>query len=383
MNKPFANAAMALLISLGAVACSSGGGGASGAGDLQPVGITPNSEPKKKTINNNTAEGNDGYTTLTTVSDAAKKAEEAAQAAKKAAEDAAKAEKEAAEKKAQEEAAKAEQERQKEIERRKLEEAERQKKLDEEARAKEEAAKTQADEIANGLVSSYFAQNKNSKTSEYLANKAKQEALLNTTGRMDNKDLKGATAYSLSATKAGDILLSKKQSYSGYTAIREEVNPAGNTVSPVNSYLAIVTAPTTDKSVVPTDAHYEGSAIFSAKNVPAIQGYTAAAGVNVAVSLDVKNDTISGTIQRTTGKKPLLVTLNSAQIQQAHDAVVFKGEASFTKDIGVPEGTKGTYQGQFAGAKAEEVVGTFESNSTETKNSVQGAFMGKQVATSN
>jgi len=39
----------------------------------------------------------------------------------------------------------------------------------------------------------------------------------------------------------------------------------------------------------------------------------------------------------------------------------------------------GTYKGQFAGNKAEQVVGTFESNSTAKETSIQGAFIGEKA----
>lgn len=374
MNKSVINTALALLMSLGVAACSSGGSGASGASDLQPVDDSAPKANERKQFNNNSTQGADGYTTVTSVSDAAKQAQEqkAAEAAEKQKQEAAKKAEEEA-KKAEENAKKAEEQRKAEEERKRQAEEEQQKLTE-----AEKAARAQADKISSNLATGYFVQKQGSQAQGYLADSAKKAALLEQTGRIDTVKGTSATANAIDAKNGaalGDLLLSKKQSYTGYAVIREEYNPNNKQVNPVNSYIAIVTTPTTDKKAV-VDATYKGTAVYTTKNANTVTGYTNNAGANVGVSLQVTDAKIAGSINRMTGKKDTaLVTFSEAAIQQGNDGVVFAGEAIFHKAIGVAEGVTGTYQGQFGGANAEEVVGTFESATSEKDSSVQGAFM--------
>ncbi|MGX2957582.1 transferrin-binding protein-like solute binding protein, partial [Ursidibacter arcticus] len=175
------------------------------------------------------------------------------------------------------------------------------------------------------------------------------------------------------------------QSYSGYAVIREE---SGLVDQPANAYVAVVTTPTTDKSLV-VDATYKGNAVYSTKNGNAYAGYTVR-GYNAELTLNVKNGVVSGDIKSTVGRQPTIATFNDADIQVANNGLVFEGNAKFNtaaplaltgaKDAAGQrlESIDGIYKGQFAGANAEEVVGTFETNSTEKDFSVQGSFMGKK-----
>ena len=137
------------------------------------------------------------------------------------------------------------------------------------------------------------------------------------------------------------------------------------------------------------DATYTGTAVYTTKNLLNLTGYTDKVGYNAALTLTVKDLVVSGAITQTTGAKRTLVTLNDAVIQAGNNNVVFEGTATFnsraltftsSKDangnyVDVP----GTYKGQFAGSKAEQVVGTFESNSTAKETSIQGAFIGEKT----
>ena len=283
----------------------------------------------------------------------AKKEAEAAQAraeaAKKEAEEA-----EAKARKAEEDAA---------AERAKLEEAKKQTPEEIEKRAK-------ADKIANGLVTSYFLNDNASQTAQILHDVNKRALLTQT---IQAKSGKCNQTWGSGCTDA---------------VIRENYDKTNKQAAPVNSYIALVTTPTTDKAMV-ADATYTGTAVYTTKNLLNLTGYTDKVGYNAALTLTVKDLVVSGAITQTTGAKRTLVTLNDAVIQAGNNNVVFEGTATFnsraltftsSKDangnyVDVP----GTYKGQFAGSKAEQVVGTFESNSTAKETSIQGAFIGEKT----
>lgn len=288
----------------------------------------------------------------------AKKEAEAAQAraeaAKKEAEEA-----EAKAKKAQEEA---------EAEREKLEQA---KKLS----AEEAEKRAKADKIANNLVSSYFVKDSTSQTSQILNDPAKKAVLTTAiqakSGKCNNQ---WRNCNRPENSQTGDVIFTESLSYAGYAVVRENYDAVNKQVVPVYSYIAVVTTPTTDKKVV-TDATYKGTAVYSLKNQPSFTGYTDK-GYNLELTLNVKDSVVNGIIARTTGKKDTLITLNDASVQVGNNNVVFEGTAVFDKKIGLNAEETGSYRGQFAGGNAEQVVGTFETDSTEKDKSVQGAFIG-------
>ena len=313
-----------------------------------------------------------------TIAQAQAKAEEA----KKEAE-AAQARAEAAKKKAEEAEAKARKaEEDAAAERAKLEEAKKQTPEEIEKRAK-------ADKIANGLVTSYFLNDNASQTAQILHDTNKRALLTQTiqakSGKCNQTWGSGCTDEN---TQTGEVLFTESKSYAGYAVIRENYDKTNKQAAPVNSYIALVTTPTTDKAMV-ADATYTGTAVYTTKNLLNLTGYTDKVGYNAALTLTVKDSVVSGAITQTTGAKRTLVTLNDAVIQAGNNNVVFEGTATFnsraltftsSKDangnyVDVP----GTYKGQFAGNKAEQVVGTFESNSTAKETSIQGAFIGEKA----
>lgn len=259
----------------------------------------------------------------------------------------------------------------------------------EEAKAKqqENESKAKADLVKNGLLSSMFNQT-GSESYAYLNDQAKKEILLDTL-KNDKSACKAArNSKCASEAEQGSIIFSDYQSYSGYAVIRENASLAN---IPNNAYVAVVDVPTTEKAAVPVDAIYKGSAVYTTKQGNIYTGYTTK-GYNTDLTLKVKDSVVSGDIKLATGKKPTVVEFENANIQVANNAVVFEGKAVF--NTGAPlsltvkneQGEKldkidGSYRGQFAGRNAEEVVGTFETDSKLKEASVQGAFMGKQVET--
>ncbi len=170
----------------------------------------------------------------------------------------------------------------------------------------------------------------------------------------------------------GAVVLSHKQSYSGYAVIRETY---GSATAPSNSYVALIDTPTTDRKTV-VDATYKGQASYSNKFNPTVAS-------RADFTLTVSGDSVSGIINNAstgTGVVYPLVTLKDGTINATTAGVTFSGEADFAartfNGSAKNPDLAGTYRGAFAGANAEEVVGVFETNSTDKDTSVQGAFAG-------
>ncbi len=251
-------------------------------------------------------------------------------------------------------------------------------KLEAEKRSAEEREKrAKADKIANNLVSSYFIKDDTSQTAQILNDPIKKTALITTIQNKSggcNQNW-GINCYSYNrGVKTGDVIFTESSSYAGYAVVRENYDDTNKQAVPVNSYIAVVTTPTKDKTMV-TDATYTGTATYTTKNQQNLVGYTNK-GYNAALTLSVKDSVVSGMIARTTGKQDTLVTFNNATVQVGNDNVVFEGTATFDPKIGLSTEQSGTYRGQFAGAQAEQVVGTFETDRSDKDSSVQGAFIG-------
>lgn len=198
--------------------------------------------------------------------------------------------------------------------------------------------------------------------------------------------------------EAGTILMNYRQSYTGFAVIREDEtlwkNDDGDRVSSMNSYVYFTNSPVTDKALV-TNATYKG-AMGEADNIrdnTAVvleRGYAYAPFMsNLGFTLNVTDGSVNGNIYYDNNQKTI-VTLNSADVAVNNDGVVgFDGTANFHADIlrinrqedGTYKDVSGTYNGIFAGAKAEEVVGSFQTDKQEeAKNNVQGIFIGTKVS---
>ena len=113
------------------------------------------------------------------------------------------------------------------------------------------------------------------------------------------------------------------------------------------------------------DADYRGTAKFSSGNKLDV--------TNANVTLSVRNSKLAGELLN--DSSGVIASLDETEVKIVNGMVGFNGTASFTgANFGLPGTINGTYKGVFAGAAAEEVVGTFESNSTERTQSIQGAF---------
>ncbi|QIW15562.1 hypothetical protein A4G20_04075 [Pasteurellaceae bacterium RH1A] len=206
----------------------------------------------------------------------------------------------------------------------------------------------------------------------YVTNSEKYAELLNTV--KDQADISEAKAstFSGSTVAQGTIMASHKKSYSSYAVIREAYD-AANKANPANSYVAIVTTPTTDKAMV-VDATYKGQATYTAKNLAAVTTLR----LQDNFTLTVKDNAVAGKVVTAPSNKypegQAVVTFNEGTIAAENNAVTFNGSATFNTTFFGTEA--GTYQGQFAGANAEEVVGTFTTTEKADGASGQGAFSG-------
>lgn len=238
--------------------------------------------------------------------------------------------------------------------------------------------------ITDTFASTYFAKNSHSATASYMSDHQKAVELLTQTGNIDL--VNGTKAVDAEVSSNTVLLVKNNPSYSGYAVIREAY-PETRDNDPVNSYVAVVKSATpasVDKALF-LDATYTGSATFSSRNANTVTGYTKNSGDNVGITLNVKDEVVTGNIARLTGTKATLVTLNEAVIQQSSRGVTFQGDAVihsssggmvlYKDEQGNFADVAGIYQGQFAGEKAQEIVGTFESLTTEKERSVQGAFL--------
>lgn len=164
----------------------------------------------------------------------------------------------------------------------------------------------------------------------------------------------------------GDLLRQYTQTYSSYAVLREEYSEK---VKPSNAYIALVNEDNLlkDKALV-TNATYTGKASYSVGNNNNVVSYD--------FELNVQDNVVSGAAYNLNNKKVRtdFIVLENGAISVENGAVGFSGVANFEK---LSKG-KGTYQGVFSGANAEEVVGTFESSSADKDSSLQGAFAGKK-----
>lgn len=164
----------------------------------------------------------------------------------------------------------------------------------------------------------------------------------------------------------GDLLRQYTQTYSSYAVLREEYSEK---VKPSNAYIALVNEDNLlkDKALV-TNATYTGKASYSVGNNNNVVSYD--------FELNVQDNAVSGAAYNLNNKKVRtdFIVLENGAISVENGAVGFSGVANFEK---LSKG-KGTYQGVFSGANAEEVVGTFESSSADKDSSLQGAFAGKK-----
>ncbi|AWI50353.1 hypothetical protein DDU33_02070 [Actinobacillus porcitonsillarum] len=167
----------------------------------------------------------------------------------------------------------------------------------------------------------------------------------------------------------GSVVVNYNQAYSSYAVLRETYDADG--VNPTNSFVALAKESdlTTDRAAV-TNATYTGKASYSRTNGPAV--------LTRDFTLTVNDDKVSGSVYQTTvnskgvSKTTEFVGLKEGNISVNNGVVGFNGVADFSQhNAGL-----GTYKGVFVGSKAGEVVGTFETDSTEKATSIQGAFAG-------
>lgn len=245
------------------------------------------------------------------------------------------------------------------------------KKAEEEARKAEEEAKKNKLEQAKASVTGYFVNG-----SAALDAATDEATKLVVKGTVDNStgtcDINPTNCTNKDLPK-GTVLSTEKQSYSSYAVLRETFNEAPNTeTTPVNSFVYFAEAPTTDKSKV-VDADYIGKADWSQQNKTHVNR-------DFNFKLFVRNSKVDGAVYLT-GWDISAIKLNEAEVKVTNGAVGFNGTATFS---GTALGTgfngdfSGTYKGVFSGENAEEVAGTFESDTIEPTKSVQGAFVGKK-----
>lgn len=182
---------------------------------------------------------------------------------------------------------------------------------------------------------------------------------------------------------AGTLLGKYQQSYTGYAAIRgetsTETDAAGHRSKPMNSFVALVMEPTTNRAAV-VDAEYKGMVSYSRQNSGTVVNRD-------TLTMRVQGSQISGEVVSINNKNEsdTVMRFNPAEIRSENNQVAFNGSAVFyPRYFGASDykdydnQIEGVYQGQFGGANAEEVVGTFNSNNTSYETSVQGAFAAKK-----
>lgn len=210
---------------------------------------------------------------------------------------------------------------------------------------------------------------------DYL-DKAKREELLSTVQK-SGSNAPATCANSKSSTchkdvERGTTVVNYNQAYSSYAVLREVYDSEGET--PANAFIVLAKESdlTSDREAV-TNATYTGKASYSRSNGPAV--------VTRDFTLNVVGDTVSGSVYQTTvnakgvSKTTEYVGLKDGSISVNNGVVGFNGVADFNQ---FKNGLEGTYKGVFVGSKAEEVIGTFETNSTEKASSIQGAFAGQK-----
>lgn len=217
----------------------------------------------------------------------------------------------------------------------------------------------------------------------YLNNVEAQNALAEKSATMTNEVIGSCTAVggnsasnhrcSVGSIEEGEIFAAynvkngNNQILGGYAVVREAYTEREN---PTNSYLAMISTPTTDKSVV-VDATYTGQASYSSNNRPNMATYP--------FELTVSGDNVNGAIYNNagTGKRVNRAVFNTGTINATDNAVNFNGTVTFNNYYfsGLGE-IEGYYQGAFVGENAEGVVGTFGTKDQNSTASAQGAFAG-------
>ena len=248
-------------------------------------------------------------------------------------------------------------------------------------------------EVAHAATT-YFADKPTSATYAFVTDPAKQAelkaAIDNRTGSCDRsldvycvainptrRPTGPRTFVQVPAQPEGAVLLTQKASYAGFAVVREGTDRIVAQDRPVNSFISVVYTPTTDMAAV-VDAQYTGNVAYTTHN---------SAKLDMGkLTLNVVGSTVNGVIQNDAHTQRL-VTLENGNISASGNGVVFNGGAVFhSEGLNIPERRNplnnlysdfyGTYKGSFAGANAENVVGTFESDSIGKDISVQGAFVG-------
>lgn len=190
-------------------------------------------------------------------------------------------------------------------------------------------------------------------------------------------NIEEAVARTFAATlEKGTVMAANNRSYAGYAVVREAYDKDDRSL-PANSYIYSVHTPTTDLSKVQNvSATYKGSASYSAKNGTPVVNFK----TENAFTLNLDQNAVSGEIRNApTRRNPegeVVVSLNSAQVEQIKGVVGFKGEATFNETFAGTGANTGTYQGAFGGENAENVVGTFETGIATKEAGMQGAFIG-------
>lgn len=255
--------------------------------------------------------------------------------------------------------------------------------------------KATGDVIAANLQAGGYASDSASYTYAYLNDESKNAALLST---IENNTSNCAEGYKAACVRNGGvadgtIIYSQNQDHSAYAVIRETYNADTYRNSPLNSFVAIVKTPTTDKEAV-VDASYSGQSVFTMKNMNTLIGESSTDKTAV-LNLNVKDGVVSGAIQNQASADDSkwfnYATFKETEIMASNSSVVFEGEAVFNSQrlafstLKDSDGNwidaEGTYRGAFAGTNAEEVIGTFESNTATSDVSIQGAFRGTKNST--
>lgn len=202
--------------------------------------------------------------------------------------------------------------------------------------------------------------------------KASLATLIQSTPSIDNAK---SNTYAASV-KQGTLMAAVNKSYLGYAIVREAY-AANDRSTPANSYIYSVNTPTTDiNKVTNITATYKGMATYTAKNATTVIKLDR----ENAFTLTLNDSKVSGEIRNAPGPKTpngqLVIALNSADVAVQNGVVGFNGTATFVEQFVGTGAAEGTYKGTFGGQNAEEVVGTFESNTSTKDAGIQGAFIG-------
>ncbi|WGE48889.1 transferrin-binding protein-like solute binding protein [Actinobacillus equuli subsp. haemolyticus] len=248
----------------------------------------------------------------------------------------------------------------------------------EEEKAAEQAKKTEQEKkiaINKALTTAVSYNNVNSIVHDYSNGEAREALLAKLQKQGSNAPASCTNAKASTCHKEvarGSVVVNYNQAYSSYAVIRETYD--NENPQPNNAFIVLAKESdlTTDRAAV-VNATYTGKASYSAKNVPAV--------MTRDFTLKVENDKVSGSVfQKTVNLKGVEkvtenVALNEGKISVENGVVGFSGSAKFGA---IASNAEGSYKGVFVGKNAEEVIGTFETNSTEKASSAQGAFAGKK-----